>query len=986
MKKSERLVALNKFLEEGRDLTTKELTLAGFSKYDLECLRKDTLISEGTGVYTLHNIDLLLMYGRGLLDKKDYDKACQCFHKILEFEPNNHEAIFRLFVNSISKSNYNEAFKFFDMLVSSTPEENKSDNYLYLFLLGLVTKIPKKYEGVYLSINYDSIKISVADKRLQDINLENIIRAKIYNRQLVKAVKFIENKDSQEDITEANIVAKILIAQYKKQCGKILKEKAENTLIDLIETQNYQGLVSTLTKQSQLGKSHDADKYIILLANQIIAIKEKGEYPVETAHKTGNYFKAIMHRNYKLALELSAKYDNKPNENFRPLKLLLEQMIDLLNKRINEKDVPDASTLLKSCAEEGLTGSLEKTAESSEPNIPRVSNTESKLKTPRNYLELIKSKKYKDLLNILMPGVNSRTSSQAEEYLAFLIGDLLSIKQTKKRPRIKGGKSYSLFIAILNQDYEAAFKFAKENLTKNSTMLNECFYLLLEDIMTEIKALEEPKSVSILNLIKEKQYEELVSYIENNGQLGVISDKEKAILKLARDILKIKSTNIVPNFISYGALTLYMAIHNNDYEIALKFSENYNIKNGYDKYTDPIYLLLVDINSYIKKPRKKEPLVLALLKSGNYARIIQYYKDKEKQRTLSHYNRHLLLIAEDLVNVKENGVIPTSNNKQSSSVFTAIDNKDYKGALRLAEYHCSTNEKDKDTDYLYLFLSTLNMEIEKVENRRAQTSSVTLTLILELIKNNECERLFALLTTKRQYSTLNYREENLLKLVGDYLDIKKTGKIPPILCTNGSTTSKAIEGNNYGLALELFQNLEKKGIDNSTNTLYLMLVKITSLIENIKKSPDSGLEVSPSSTSIQNEMNEFITIDMIFSALTHGHTDLALTLVHKFLEQIGATCYEFLVVSNIKCSILESDLAFISPMYILVNLKRGTFNFELQPYLNAFYALCDSGEVAEAELCLNIISWSKQILPNNIDINWLHTTLENAKNNSGGRK
>ncbi len=983
MKKSERLVALNKFLEEGRDLTTKELTLAGFSKYDLECLRKDTLISEGTGVYTLHNIDLLLMYGRGLLDKKDYDKACQCFYKILESEPNNHEAIFRLFVNSISKRNYNEAFKFFDMLVSSTPEEHKSDNYLYLFLLGLVTKIPKKYEGVYLSINYDSIKISVADKRFQDINLENTIRAKIYNRQLVKAVKFIENKDNQEDITEANIVAKILIAQYKKQCGKILKEKAENTLIDLIETQNYQSLVSTLTKQSQLGKSHDADKYIILLANQIITIKEKGEYPVETAHITGNYFKAIMHRNYKLALELSAKYDNKPNENFRPLKLLLEQMIDLLNEKINEKDVPDASTLLKPGAEEELTCSLEEKIESPEPNIPRVSNTEPKSKASRNYLEQIKSKKYKDLLNILMPEVNSKTSSQAEEYLAFLISDLLSLKQSKKKPRVKG-ESYSLFRAILNQDYEAAYKFAKENLIQNSTMLNECFYLVLEDIMTEIKALEEPKSVSILNLIKEKKYEELVSYLEKKEQTETVLIDEKYILKIARDILKIKNTSVWPTIKSSNGTTVFKAIDNNNYKDALILSEIFCRNKGYDKNSNPIHLLLVDINAELELARKKGPFILTLLKEGKYTEIVKYYKDK--QLTLNSYKRYLLLIAEELVNISENGVIPACNDKQSSSAFTAIDNKDYKGALRLAEYHCSTNGKDKDTDYLYLFLSTLNMEIEKVENRRAQTSSVTPTLILELIKNNECEKLFALLTTKKQYSTLNYREENLLKLVGDYLDIKKTGKIPPILCTNGSTTSKAIEGNNYGLALELFQNLEKKGIDNSTNTLYLMLVKITSLIENIKKSPDSGLEVSPSSTSIQNEINEFITIDMIFGALTHGHTDLALTLVHKFLEQIGATCYEFLVVSNIKCSILESDLAFISPMYILVNLKRGTFKFELQSYLDAFYALCDSGEVAEAEICLNIISWSKQILPNNIDINWLHNTLENAKNKSGGRK
>ncbi|MDE5540104.1 MAG: hypothetical protein K2J20_06420, partial [Bacilli bacterium] len=146
--------------------------------------------------------------------------------------------------------------------------------------------------------------------------------------------------------------------------------------------------------------------------------------------------------------------------------------------------------------------------------------------------------------------------------------------------------------------------------------------------------------------------------------------------------------------------------------------------------------------------------------------------------------------------------------------------------------------------------------------------------------------------------------------------------------------------------------------------------------------------VEKSKTKLEEEQNEYkpATVENIYASLNTANMQETLDLIHKYLEQIGAVKYEFLVVSALKCSILEEDLAFIRPMSLLVSLNRGTFSFELNTYLEIFYAACEAGDVELAQIYLNIIWKAKQIVPNNIDINWLNQTLQTAKNKSEGRK
>lgn len=1049
MTKEERMNSLEIFVKQGKDLTTKELTLAGFSKYDLECLRRDVLINLDRGLYTFKDVNLLYRYGKGLQKNSKSDQAKNCFYACLEMEPNHGGAAFRLFVDSIKNKDYTTTFNMLDILMNTANEQYQSDYYLYLYLLSLVAEIPDRYKDIVANIKLQDIKVKFDDKRYDNVGAENQIRVKIYNGDFKHAMTLIGAKFHRNEAHDTNIVTSILIKQYIT----LSRKKVEDALSDLIKAQDYEELLTKLTDKNR--NVYVTEQYLLLLTRQIIAIKTKGEYPSIKPYSGASYFEALKSGQYELALTLSEKYNNRINEGYNLLKLLLQNIIKLINERVPISDEKYIAELIKTNKYKELLANLEEKekagtlspsltyililirellnirktgqaplaiANNSANIYEAIDNKDfgralylssqnrtgednnlfyliladinyeieklqvKKPVTDTDYLELVKAKNYNALLDALMIKIDKRTNSQAEKYLSFLIGDLLSIKQTKKKPRTNYGESLSLFDAIKNQDYEAALNFIKEELTFNSTIINECIYFVLTDILAEIKSIEEKRNISVVGLIQENKYAEIISYYEQKKQDGPISINEEYILRLARDLINIKCNKPVPKIKSFGATTVFEAIDNNDYEKALNLSEKYCQKKGYNKNANPIYLLLdkISAETNTRKP-KKNSFVYDLIRSRNYESIIKYYQDKASVVPLVKIEESILLLCQTIIDVKTNGVVPKMSISSSNSIFNLIDHGDYKKALSMAELYCEQKGIELEEHDLYCLLTDLFAEIHKIEEKKAQALSVTPALILEFIKNNEYEKLQNVLRNKKQFRELDFREEYLLKLADSYLNIKKTGIIPEVLCTNASSTSKAIDGNNYTLALQMLNDLERKGANNSNNSLYLMLEAIVSLTEKVKRNNNPIKETQTlANTSFEtNNAKEVVTIDMIFAYLSSGKTDLALELVHKFLEQIGATKYEFLVVQAIKCSILEHDLAFIRPMSLLISLKNGTFVFELNTYLNIFYAACENGEFDLAKIYLEIIEKSKEVVPNNIDINWLKNTLLNAKRKCG---
>ena len=105
----------------------------------------------------------------------------------------------------------------------------------------------------------------------------------------------------------------------------------------------------------------------------------------------------------------------------------------------------------------------------------------------------------------------------------------------------------------------------------------------------------------IIDLIKEKDYEEIERYLmcDRYSKCG-LKKVEECVARLAKVLMEIKESKKVPILKSYSDSTLFNAIDANDYTTALSLCEEFNRNSGISNDKSAIYLLLSDICTLIK--------------------------------------------------------------------------------------------------------------------------------------------------------------------------------------------------------------------------------------------------------------------------------------------------------------------------------------------------------------------------------------------------
>ena len=85
-------------------------------------------------------------YGFNSKDIAEYDKATECFNKCYELDPTHSGTCFQLFLRSITKKDYESAFKYFEVLSDTENPYYSADSNFYLYLLSIITDIPDKHK------------------------------------------------------------------------------------------------------------------------------------------------------------------------------------------------------------------------------------------------------------------------------------------------------------------------------------------------------------------------------------------------------------------------------------------------------------------------------------------------------------------------------------------------------------------------------------------------------------------------------------------------------------------------------------------------------------------------------------------------------------------------------------------------------------------------------------------------------------------------
>lgn len=272
-------------------------------------------------------------------------------------------------------------------------------------------------------------------------------------------------------------------------------------------------------------------------------------------------------------------------------------------------------------------------------------------------------------------------------------------------------------------------------------------------------------------------------------------------------------------------------------------------------------------------------------------------------------------------------------------------------------------EKDKKS-LNYIILNTL---IYQIINKKVEDNNELCTYV----ENGQYEELVKYYENLKSKHFLKGADIYRSSLVDDLIRIIKKGIIPKINQVETEDLFEAIDNHDYELAYSLSKKwCQQKEINETLITLLLeKIVKVIKEIEskNIKLEENELIEKKEDNTPL-------VDFSSIISHLMKQEIDDAFNLIHLYLEKMGRSEYEFLVLDLIKISLLEKDSLFSKATSILSHLTKEDFTFDCMEYVEYFNEALKKGKYEEARVYLDIISKGN-------DLGYLCLFLENLKRN-----
>lgn len=156
----------------------------------------------------------------------------------------------------------------------------------------------------------------------------------------------------------------------------------------------------------------------------------------------------------------------------------------------------------------------------------------------------------------------------------------------------------------LNQKFVKALKeftLLQDNETENTQNI------IIEELLSQAKEYQSHSKQIISKYTKEKEYQKLIEYLSEESKKHQLSRNNEYILNVALEILDIKRTNTIPKVQIKNTESIYETINCKNYSLALsiytKFLKSINVL---EPKNNPLYILLCDINEYIKNLKHQQ--------------------------------------------------------------------------------------------------------------------------------------------------------------------------------------------------------------------------------------------------------------------------------------------------------------------------------------------------------------------------------------------
>lgn len=261
--------------------------------------------------------------------------------------------------------------------------------------------------------------------------------------------------------------------------------------------------------------------------------------------------------------------------------------------------------------------------------------------------------------------------------------------------------------------------------------------------------------------------------------------------------------------------------------------------------------------------------------------------------------------------------------------------------------------------------------------------------VVTLIKERKYEEVVDHLLNKQERHNLSITEEYILKLANNYIEIKESSRIPERVLPQSNTLFEVIDTNNYVSALEMSTEYNaKNNISNNTNAINLLLTDICNLIRSLEKKASTIEEPKEVQLSViaetvkksqEPKIQTNISFSSVISFLLKNDLDNAFICLRKYMNFLGKSDYEFLIIDLIKISLLEKDIAFTKPMLALILISKDSYKFDISSYIQEFYITLSQNRFEEARVYLDIISKANKLGQDCIITDGLYQVLESSE-------
>lgn len=217
---------------------------------------------------------------------------------------------------------------------------------------------------------------------------------------------------------------------------------------------------------------------------------------------------------------------------------------------------------------------------------------------------------------------NYKTDCMFYLYLLSFITDIpeedkdsvryLSLEYIKMNPEDKRYSNISLQNEIRQLALQCKFLYALRVLrqSRSEREKGNCNDIITETLLCQVCSREILTRNEIIEFINNKDYLQIISTLENQQERHRLNLNDRLTLELASQIVKMEETKQIPKTKIYQTESMSKAIFGHNYLLASRLSKKYNREKHINEETNPIDLLLFDINKLIYEisVSKSEPL------------------------------------------------------------------------------------------------------------------------------------------------------------------------------------------------------------------------------------------------------------------------------------------------------------------------------------------------------------------------------------------